>query len=81
VKLAAGHKLDDTLRDAIKRRIRAETSPRHVPAHIFEVDAVPYTLSGKKVEKAVRKTIAGEPVSNADALINPESLEQYRNLL
>ena len=81
VKLAAGRRLDDTLRDAIKHRIRSETSPRHVPRHIFQVDAIPYTLSGKKVEKAVRKSLAGEPVSNADALINPDSLEQYRHLL
>ncbi len=80
VKLATGHRLDDALRDAIKHRIRSETSPRHVPRHVFQVDSIPYTLSGKKVEKAVRKSLAGEPVSNADALINPESLEQYRHL-
>ncbi len=73
--------LDEGLERAIKDRIRSETSPRHVPAHVFEVDAVPYTLSGKKVEKAVRQAIAGEPVVNADALANPEALEQYRGLL
>jgi acetoacetyl-CoA synthetase len=81
VKLTTGHRLDDGLRDTIRQRIRSETSPRHVPRHIFQVDAIPYTLSGKKVEKAVRKTLAGEVVSNADALINPESLEQYQQLL
>jgi len=80
VKLTTGHRLDDDLREAIRQRIRSETSPRHVPRHILRVDAIPYTLSGKKVEKAVRRALAGEPVSNADALINPESLEQYRHL-
>jgi acetoacetyl-CoA synthetase len=81
VKLAEGYDLDDDLRQAIRDRIRFETSPRHVPSRIFAVDAVPYTLSGKKVEKAVRKVLAGEPVANKDALMNPESLDQYRNLL
>ncbi len=81
VKLAAGVTLDDALQSAIKDRIRSETSPRHVPKHIFAVDAIPYTISGKKVEKAVRLAIAGETVSNRDALANPESLDQYEHLL
>ncbi|NIA24495.1 MAG: acetoacetate--CoA ligase [Gammaproteobacteria bacterium] len=81
VKLAHGATLDDALQRAIRDRIRSETSPRHVPKYIFAVDAIPYTISGKKVEKAVRKTLAGEPVTNKDALVNPESLEQYEDLL
>lgn len=81
VKLAKEVTLDDELRRSIKDRIRSETSPRHVPKYIFAVDAIPYTISGKKVEKAVRMTLAGEPVTNRDALANPESLEQYEHLL
>jgi len=81
VKLTSDAILDDALQRAIKDRIRSETSPRHVPAFIFTVDAIPYTISGKKVEKAVRMAIAGEPVTNKDALANPESLEQYASLL
>jgi len=81
VKLAHGAILDDALQRAIRDRIRSETSPRHVPKYIFAVDAIPYTISGKKVEKAVRNALAGEPVTNKDALVNPESLEQYEHLL
>jgi len=57
------------------------TSPRHVPKRIVAVSAVPYTISGKKVEKAVRLVVAGEPVTNRDALANPEALEQYEGIL
>jgi acetoacetyl-CoA synthetase len=81
VKPAPGVHLDDRLEEAIRAKIRADTSPRHVPRFIFEVDAIPYTLSGKKVEKAVQKVLAGDPVANEDALMNPESLGQYRHLL
>jgi acetoacetyl-CoA synthetase len=77
VKPAAGVRLDEDLIERIRRRIRDEATPRHVPAHVLEVDAVPYTISGKKVEKAVRNILAGEEVDNRDALANPESLEQY----
>ena len=81
VKLADGVTLDDVLERAIRDRIRSETSPRHVPRYIFAVDAIPYTISGKKVEKAVRSALARQPVTNKDALVNPESLEQYEHLL
>ena len=72
--------LDDALRARIKAAIRTNATPRHVPRHIFEVTAIPYTISGKKVEKAVRKVLAGEPVLNRDALANPESLDEYAAL-
>jgi acetoacetyl-CoA synthetase len=79
VKLAPGLSLDRDLVDRIRGRIRAEATPRHVPRRVLEVDAVPYTISGKKVEKAVRSAVAGEAVANLDALANPESLDQFRN--
>jgi len=81
VVLAGEATLDDDLVGRIKARIRAETSPRHVPGRVLAVDAVPYTISGKKVEKAVRAILAGEPVTNRDALANPESLAQYESKL
>ena len=81
VKPAPGHDLDDDLVASIESRIRAETSPRHVPRHILEVADIPYTLSGKKVEKAVRQVLAGEPVLNRDALANPEALELFEDRL
>jgi acetoacetyl-CoA synthetase len=79
VQLAAGAELDDALRDRIRRELKASASPRHVPAVVLEVGDVPYTISGKKVELAVRELVHGRPVKNRDALKNPEALEHYRD--
>jgi acetoacetyl-CoA synthetase len=65
------------LTDQVKARIRAELTPRHVPAVICPVADIPYTRSGKKVEIAVTQVIHGEPVPNKDALANPDSLKEY----
>jgi acetoacetyl-CoA synthetase len=81
VKLAAGVELDEGLITRIKEEIRTETTPRHVPRRVLPVDDIPYTISGKKVEKAVQKVITGEPVLNRDALANPGSLDQYAALV
>jgi len=80
VVLAEGAVLDAALTTHIKSTIRSATTPRHVPAHVFAVPEVPYTISGKKVEKAVRSMMVGEPVDNRDALANPESLDAYAAL-
>ncbi|MGA4475118.1 acetoacetate--CoA ligase [Ectopseudomonas chengduensis] len=72
--------LDDTLREEIRRVIRANTTPRHVPAKIIQVADIPRTLSGKIVELAVRNVVHGRPVKNTDALANPQALELYRSL-
>ncbi|XP_071515891.1 acetoacetyl-CoA synthetase-like [Panulirus ornatus] len=60
--------------------IRAELSARHVPAVILPISEVPYTVSGKKVEVAVRQIIQGETVKNRAALSNPDSLDLYKNI-
>lgn len=80
VTLAEGAQLDDELVDRITRTIRAEASPRHVPHHVVAVPDIPYTINGKKVEKAVKKLLAGEPVDNREALANPESLDAFAEL-
>ena len=80
VKLGEGVIFDNNLKSDISGQIRSATTPRHVPDYIFEVDDIPYTISGKKVEKAVLETITGRSVGNKDALANPESLEQYSTL-
>jgi acetoacetyl-CoA synthetase len=72
--------LDDALREKIKQQIRANTTPRHVPAKIAQVSDIPRTISGKISELAVRAVIHGEPVKNTDALANPRSLELYAGL-
>ncbi len=80
VKLRDGVELTEDLKKKIRKTIRENATPRHVPAKIIAVDDIPYTISGKKVELAVKKIIHGEPVMNRDALANPESLELYKNL-
>ena len=79
VRLREGLTLDDALRDRIKKQIRDNTTPRHVPAKILQVTDIPRTISGKITEIAVRETIHGRPVKNTDALANPQALEQFRN--
>ena len=81
VKLANGYSLTDELKDKIKRALRENASPRHVPAVILETPDIPYTLNMKKVESAVTNIVNGRSVSNRDALINPGSLEYYENIL
>ncbi|MCC6300243.1 MAG: acetoacetate--CoA ligase [Anaerolineales bacterium] len=80
VKLAAGYALTDELKDKIKRTLRENASPRHVPALIIEAPDIPYTLSMKKVESSVTNILNGRAVSNRDALINPQSLEFYEGV-
>ncbi|MCS6884001.1 MAG: acetoacetate--CoA ligase [Acidobacteriota bacterium] len=80
VKLAEGIELDEQLLERIKRVIRDNTTPRHVPAKIIQVPDIPYTINMKKVELAVRRVIHGEPVTNREALLNPESLSYYENI-
>ena len=80
VVLAEGCALDEGLVARIRTTIREATTPRHVPNHVLAVSEVPYTISGKKVEKAVRSAIVGEPVANRDALANPGALDEYARL-
>ncbi len=80
VRLREGLTLDDALRDEICRIIRANTTPRHVPARIVQVADIPRTISGKIVELAVRNIVHGRQVNNTDALANPQALELYRDL-
>lgn len=80
VRLLDGVTLDDALQKQICQVIRANTTPRHVPARIVAVADIPRTISGKIVELAVRNVVHGQPVKNTDALANPQALELYRNL-
>ena len=79
VKLQEGMVLDDALAERIRQTIRANTTPRHVPARIVQVSDIPRTRSGKLVELAVRDVVHGRDVRNLDALANPEVLEQFRD--
>ena len=80
VKLVDDVTLDSEMEDYIRNIIRTKTTPRHVPKYIFSVTDIPYTISGKKVEKAVLSTIIGKKIKNKDALANPDCLPQYSKL-
>ena len=54
--------------------------PRHVPEIILKIDEIPYTINGKKVEIAVKKVIEGKKITNRDALLNPNSLDQFKSI-
>ncbi|MDT0217416.1 acetoacetate--CoA ligase [Alcaligenes sp. AB3] len=70
--------LDDGLRKRIVDELRHKGSPRHVPRRIIEVADIPYTLSGKKVEKAVLQKLLGKAVTNVGSLSNPEALDSIQ---
>lgn len=80
VRLREGLKLDDVLRDRIRKQIKDNTSPHHVPKKIIQVADIPRTISGKITELAVRDVIHGRPVKNVDALANPAALDLFRDL-
>ena len=80
VQLSPGCSLTKELKDKIRKALREDASPRHVPALILETPSIPYTFNMKKVESAVRNIINGKPVSNRDALTNPESLEYFERI-
>jgi acetoacetyl-CoA synthetase len=79
VRLREGLQLDEALQARIRKTIRENTTPRHVPAVILAVGDIPRTLSGKIVELAVREVVHGRPVKNTDALANPQALEEFRD--
>jgi len=80
VRCKEGVTLDDSLRDTIKKKIRAGATPRHVPAKIVQVADIPRTKSGKITELAVRDVVHGRPVKNTEALANPEALKLYEGI-
>jgi acetoacetyl-CoA synthetase len=79
VRLRDGLILDAALAERIKKQIRDNTTPRHVPAVVVQVADIPRTRSGKIVELAVRNVVHGLPVKNIEALANPDALDQFRN--
>lgn len=80
VKLKEGYTLTEALKEKIRRELREKASPRHVPALILEAPDIPYTFSMKKVEIAVSNILNGRPVTNRDALVNPQSLDYFEEI-
>lgn len=81
VKLAHGFQLKEDLQNRLRSALRKEASPRHVPALIIEAPDIPYTFNMKKVESAISNMINGRPITNRDALVNPETLDFYEKTL
>ncbi len=78
--LNIGYNLTQEIKNKIKKTIKNEASPRHVPSKIISISDIPKTKNGKLVELAVKQTIEGEKIKNLEALANPDSLEQFRNI-
>ena len=75
-----GYNLTAKIKDKIKKSIRSNASPRHVPSKIISVSEIPKTKNGKLVELAVKQSIEGEEIKNLEALANPDSLKQFKNI-
>jgi acetoacetyl-CoA synthetase len=80
VRLIEGQTLTDELQEKIRATIRANTTPRHVPAKIIAAPDLPRTINGKLTELTVRNVVHGLPVKNIDALANPASLDYFKDL-
>uniref|UniRef100_A0AAR2LSK1 Acetoacetyl-CoA synthetase n=1 Tax=Pygocentrus nattereri TaxID=42514 RepID=A0AAR2LSK1_PYGNA len=80
LKMAPGQEFSSELVGKIRTSIRAALSARHIPALILQTKDIPYTISGKKVEVAVKQVIAGKEVAQRGAFSNPDSLELYKNI-
>ena len=74
------YKLNEDLLLKIKKQIKENASPRHVPYKIFPIKDIPKTKNGKIVELAVKQTIEGDQIKNLEALVNPDSLNQFKNI-
>ena len=72
--------LTNRLKVEIRNAIKTNCSPRHVPYKIFQIEDIPYTINGKKVEIAVKNILENKKVSNLDSLSNPKSLEYYKSI-
>jgi len=78
--LNKGYNLTNELKKKIKEEIKINTSPRHAPSKIISISEIPKTKNGKLVELAVKQSIAGEKIKNLEALANPDSLNQFKNI-
>jgi len=80
VRLRPGLRLDAVLEERIRRQVRDNTTPRHVPAKIVQVPDIPRTRNGKVVELAVKSVVHGMKVRETNALANPEALDLFVNM-
>ena len=72
--------LSEDIKLEIKKKIRSNASPRHVPSKIIPILEIPKTKNGKLVELAVKQYVEGEEIKNLEALANPDSLKQFKDI-
>jgi acetoacetyl-CoA synthetase len=77
VLLKKGEKLDQARVKEIKTKIKENTTPRHVPKNVYQVLGIPYTRSGKKMELAITRVLAGRELNNVEAMVNPDVVKEY----
>jgi acetoacetyl-CoA synthetase len=77
VLLKKGEKLDQARVKEIKTKIKENTTPRHVPKNVYQVQGIPYTRSGKKMELAITRVLAGRELNNIEAMVNPDVVKEY----
>jgi len=80
VVLNSNYEFNEELLIKLKKKIRKNVSPRHVPDKVIPINDIPRTKNGKIVELAVKNILEGNVIKNKEALANPEVLEQYKNL-
>ena len=79
VVLRQGEELTELIKTDIRHALKTNASPRHVPAKIIKVTDIPRTRSGKITEIAVRDIIHNRQILNAEAISNPEVLNEFKN--
>ena len=72
--------LSEELKDSIRENLKINGSPRHIPYKIIQVEDIPYTLNGKKIEVAIKKILNKEEVLNKESIANPESLSFFKKI-
>ncbi|KAH7927543.1 acetoacetate-CoA ligase [Leucogyrophana mollusca] len=77
LKMRQGQAFTPALVERIKNAIRTGLSPRHVPAYVFDITDIPYTVNGKKIEIAVKQIVSGSSLKPSGTVANPESLQLY----
>jgi acetoacetyl-CoA synthetase len=80
VKLSPGFSMSEALKDKIKKTVRLGATPRHTPSKVVQVEKIPYTVSGKKVEMAVSEVVKGRTPENISAIADVNALECYKGL-
>jgi acetoacetyl-CoA synthetase len=81
LKMEEGHKLTDSLVTSVKAAIKERYSIRHVPAYVFEVADIPYTINGKKCEINVKQIVSGMDTKVSGTVANPTCLKEYEQYL